>query len=278
MARSENREFVARSSTGSTFASVDGLRSVSQTFGGAIVNSISTRTVRDLAVEIPGATRVFETLGIDYCCEGDRTLGDACNAAGLTVENVMTSLEQVNGSHAQFEEPNFLTATLAELIGHIVQKHHVFTKTELARLRALMDKVHDAHGQNHPEITELRDLFKALSDELGPHMMKEESALFPFTIQLEDAARNRSALPRPPFGTIANPVRMMMMEHEDAGALLRQMRSVTADYTIPPDACFSYQTLYQALDAFEKDLHQHIHLENNILFPRAVEMEAGVVS
>jgi regulator of cell morphogenesis and NO signaling len=242
------------------------------------VNSISTKTVRDLAVETPGATRVFENLGIDYCCGGDRTLDDACNAAGLTVENVMTSLEQVNGSHAQFEEPNFLTATLVELIDHIVEKHHVFTKTELARLHALMDKVHGAHGQNHPEIAELRDLFNALSDELGPHMMKEESVLFPYTIQMEDAARNQRALPRPPFGTVANPVRMMMMEHEDAGALLRQMRRVTADYTIPPDACISYQTLYQALDTFEKDLHQHIHLENNILFPRAVEMEGGVVT
>jgi len=240
------------------------------------MNSIATKTVRDLALEIPGATRVFEKLGIDYCCGGDRTLDNACNAAGLIVENVMTSLEQVNGSHAQLEEPNFLTATLVELIDHIVEKHHVFTKTELARLHALMDKVHGVHGQNHPEIAELRDLFKALSDELGPHMMKEESVLFPYTIQMEDAARNRRALPRPPFGTVANPVGMMMLEHEDAGALLRQMRRVTADYTIPPDACISYQTLYQALDAFEKDLHQHIHLENNILFPRAVEMEAGV--
>src|SRR5260370_27480904 len=102
------------------------------------MNSIATKTVRDLALEIPGATGVFENRGIQYCCGGDRTLDEACNAAGLTVENVMTSLEQVNGSHAQFEEPNFLTATLTELIDHIVERHHIFTKTELARLRALM--------------------------------------------------------------------------------------------------------------------------------------------
>jgi regulator of cell morphogenesis and NO signaling len=145
------------------------------------MNSISTKTVRDLAVEIPGATRVFENLGIYYCCDGDRTLDDACNAAGLTVENVMTSLEQVNGSHAQFEEPNFLTATLAELIDHIVEKHHVFTKTEIARLRALVNKVNGLHEQNHAELAELREPFEALSDELGTHMMKEESVLFPYT-------------------------------------------------------------------------------------------------
>ena len=242
------------------------------------MNFSTTKTVRDLAVEIPGATRVFENLGIDYCCGGDQTLDDACDIAGVTVEHVMDLLEQENGSHADFEEPNFLTATLAELIDHIVEKHHVFTKTEISRLRALIRKVHGAHGKNHPELTELRDLFNALSDELEPHMMKEERVLFPYTIQMEEAARNRHALTRPPFGTVANPVRMMMLEHEDAGALLYQMRKVTSNYTIPPDACISYQTLYQTLDAFEKALHQHIHLENNILFPRAVEMEAGITS
>jgi len=239
------------------------------------MNSIATKTVRDLAVEIPGATRVFENLGIDYCCGGDRTLDDACTIARVNVEQVINSLAQ-NGPHAQFEEPNFLTATLAELIDHIVEKHHVFTKTELARLRALIDKVHGAHGQNHPEIAELREFFKALSDELEPHMIKEERVLFPYTVQMEDAVRWQRTHPYPPFGTVANPVSMMMKEHEDAGALLRQMRRVTSDYAVPPDVCISYQTLYQALDAFERDLHQHIHLENNILFPRAVEMEAGV--
>jgi len=241
------------------------------------MNPKTTKTVRELAVEVPGATRVFEELGIDYCCGGDRTLADACDLAGITVQSVMISLEHVNGSHTQFEEPNFLTATLVELIDHIVEKHHVFTKTEIARLRALVNKVNGLHGQNHTELAELRELFEALSDELGPHMMKEESVLFPYAIQMEDAARNGRAMPGPSFVRVANPVRMMMMEHEDTGALLSQMRRVTSNYTIPPDACISYQTLYQALDAFEKDLHQHIHLENNILFPRAVEMEAGVI-
>jgi regulator of cell morphogenesis and NO signaling len=153
----------------------------------------------------------------------------------------------------------------------------VFTKTEIARLRKLIDKVYGVHGQNHPELAEIRGLFEALSAELEPHMMKEERVLFPYTIELEKAARNKQSLPSPPFGTVANPVRRMMLEHEDAGALTSQMRKVTSNYTIPPDACISYQTLYEALDVFEKDLHQRIHLENNILFPRAVELEAGVM-
>jgi len=240
------------------------------------MNSIATKTVRDLAVEIPGATRVFENLGIDYCCGGKRSLADACAAVGAALTDVEKSLEGANVPHAQFEEPNFLTATLAELVDHIVEKHHVFTKTEIARLRALMDKVCNVHGQNHPELSTIRSIFQSLSSELEPHMMKEERVLFPFIMGMEDAVHKSRPIQVPPFGTVANPVRMMMLEHDGAGELLRQMRETSSDYAVPADACISYQTLYQALDAFEKDLHQHIHLENNILFPRAVEMEAGV--
>jgi regulator of cell morphogenesis and NO signaling len=237
------------------------------------MNSIETKTVRDLAVEIPGATRVFEKAGIDYCCGGQRSLSDACANAGVTVADLMNSLESAKSSHAPGEEPNFLMATLAELIDHIVEKHHVFTKVEIQRLRALLDKVYGVHGANHPELTQLRSLFQALSSELEPHMPKEEAVLFPYVVRMETAARNQRPIYPPPFVTVANPVRMMMLEHESAGYLLEKMRQLTSDYAPPPDACMSYQTLYAALDAFEKDLHQHIHLENNILFPRAVEME-----
>lgn len=238
----------------------------------------STKTVRELAVEIPGATRIFERLNIDYCCGGNQTLDKACDTVGVAVEEVINLLETDAGAHSQAEEPNFLTASLAELIDHIVKKHHVFTRSEIARLRELTNKVYEAHGQNHPELDGLRQLFQALSDELEPHMAKEERVLFPYTIQLgSESARGTRSLQRPPFGTVANPVRMMMMEHDNAGLLLKQMRVLTSDYKVPTDACFSYQTLYHALEAFEGDLHQHIHLENNILFPRTVEMEALIL-
>jgi len=237
------------------------------------MNSIETKTVRDLVVEVPGATRVFEKAGIDYCCGGQRSLADACASAGVTVEEMMNSLELVKSSQAAAEESNFLSATLAELIDHIVAKHHVFTKTELQRLRALVDKVHSVHGENHPELTQLRSLFQNLSSELEPHMLKEEMVLFPYIVRLENATQNQQSVNTPPFVTVANPVRMMMLEHEAAGYLLEKIRNLTNDYTVPPDACISYKTLYEALDELEKDLHQHIHLENNILFPRAVEME-----
>jgi len=239
------------------------------------MNLTTSKTVRDLALESPGATRVLERFGIDYCCGGNRLFSDACEAAGVSVDHVLASMEQEHGSHQQFEEPNFLTATLAELVDHIVDKHHVFTRTEIGRLRLLIEKVDNAHAQNHPELARLRSLFEKLSAELEPHMMKEERVLFPYVVQMEDAMRRERTHPYPPFGTVANPVRMMMLEHDAAGELLKEMREVAGNYAIPPDACISYQTLYQALDAFEKDLHQHIHLENNILFPRAVEMEGA---
>ena len=240
------------------------------------MNLEPNRTVRELALAIPGATRLFEKVGIDYCCGGQQLLADACAKAGVTVEDMMSSLESANTSHAPGEEPNFLTATLAELIDHIVDTHHVFTKAEIGRLRALLSKVCDVHGQNHPELARLRGFFDMLSSELEPHMMKEERILFPFVVGMEVAVRNDRPVWPPPFGTVANPVRMMMMEHDNAGELLKEMRQLTSNYTAPPDACISFQTLYQALDALEKDLHQHIHLENNILFPRAVEMEAAI--
>ena len=239
------------------------------------MNLEPNRTVRELAVEIPGATRLFEKVGIDYCCGGQRSLADACSKAGVPVKEIISSLKSAVASHLPCEEPNFLTATLSELIGHIHDKHHVFTKTELTRLEDLINKVCIAHGLNHPELIQLKVLFETLCAELGAHMRKEEVVLFPFVIGMEDAVRNSRPFVTPPFVTVANPVRRMMIEHDHAGDLLRKMRQLTFDYTTPSNACLSYKTLFEALDGLEKDLHQHIHLENNILFPRAVELESS---
>src|SRR5262249_29382657 len=185
------------------------------------------KTVRDLAVEIPGATRVFEKAGIDYCCGGHRSLADACASAGVTVVDMLNSLEFAKSSPALAEDSKFLNATLAELIEHIVAKHHVFTKMELQRLRALVDKVHSVHGENHPELTQLRSLFQNLSSELEPHMLKEEMVLFPYIVRLETASQHQQSVSPPPFVTVANPVRMMMLEHEAAGDLFEKVRKRT---------------------------------------------------
>ena len=233
----------------------------------------TTKTVKEYAVEIPAATRIFEKLGIDYCCGGGKSLADACAKAGIALEEVIGSLQTNARSDETFADAEWQTSSLAELIGHIVEKHHVFTREELGRLDALLAKVCGVHGQNHPELFHIQDQFGKLRGELEPHMLKEERVLFHYIVQMEKAALTNQPLPQPPFGTVRNPVRMMMAEHDTAGSILERMREASADYVVPPDVCISYKTLYSALKALEVDLHQHIHLENNILFPRAAELE-----
>lgn len=236
----------------------------------------STMTVREAALELPQATKVFEGLKIDYCCGGEKTLAEACAKAGLEADNVMQLLEEAGKTEAQkAATPSLQNASLTELITHILDKHHVYTKSEMTRLEELVGKVIGAHGQNHPELQRVGSLFRQLCEDLKPHMFKEEQILFPYIQEMESSLVQNRPAPFAPFGTVNNPIRMMMMEHDTAGDLLRELRSVSADYAVPPDGCMSYQSLYQGLEAFEKDLHQHIHLENNILFPRAVAMEEG---
>lgn len=231
-----------------------------------------TNTVRDLAVGIPGATRIFEQMGIDYCCGGGRTLADACRRSHISIAQVVNELESAN----QLKDDNsraWQSESLTALSAHIVDTHHLFTKQELARLEKLLDKVCSRHGANHPELSSLREVFLHLKQDLIPHMLREEQVLFPYIARMEEAVRNGQEIPPPFFGTVQNPVRMMTMEHDTAGDLLHELRQISNGYTPPQDACISYQTLYQALAEFEADLHQHIHLENNFLFPRAIEIE-----
>lgn len=235
------------------------------------------KTVRELAVETPNATRVFEKLKIDYCCGGGRSLADACAVAGVGVGEVTRLLEQA-GSVACDAPAGLQSGTLAELIDHILDKHHTFTRDEMERITALAEKVATKKSETHPELLRVRALFQQLCDDLRPHMFKEEMILFPYVKQMEQAANEGRPAPYAPFGTVGNPVRMMMLEHDTAGDILRELRAVTSDYAAPEDACISYQTLYRALEEFEQDLHQHIHLENNLLFPRAVKLEQAAQS
>lgn len=234
----------------------------------------SATTVREVAVKIPESTRLFETLKIDYCCGGNRPLTEACESAGVEVNNVMAMLAILsNADKAGKNVIEFQNLSLTELITHILDTHHVFTKSEMERIGALVEKVTNAHGVNHPELFKVGELFQRLCADLQPHMFKEERVLFPYIAALEQATSSDQQRPFAPFGTVNNPIRMMTTEHETAGSILHELRAVTSDYRVPPDACMSYQTLYQALPDFEKDLYQHIHLENNILFPKAVELE-----
>jgi regulator of cell morphogenesis and NO signaling len=236
----------------------------------------TSKTVRELAVEMPESTRVFEKLGIDYCCGGGKSLEEACAASNISVDEVLVRLELAEQSaQANTTDRNWFSEPLADLVDHIKNTHHRYTREELARLTPLLEKVCSVHGKNHPELLPIRAAFRGLAQELTTHMMKEEMVLFPFIVRMEEAVIEGEPVLPPPFGTVQNPVSMMMHEHDAAGDALKAMRQASAGYTAPADACISFQTLYRALADFETDLHQHIHLENNILFPRAIKMEMG---
>jgi len=187
-------------------------------------------------------------------------------------------MEEVEADAANApEERDWSKASLAELIGHIVSKHHAYLNNELPVIEQRMAKVLGKHGANHSDfLPQLAELFAALKAELEIHLRKEELILFPAIEELEAAAEEgRRAMPVP-FGTVKNPIRMMEHEHDGAGAALRSARELTRGYAPPEDACPTFRALYHEMEALERDLHAHIHLENNILFPRASELEAKV--
>lgn len=219
-------------------------------------------TIAELAVAMPEAIPVLERLGIDYCCNGSRPIQHACAAAGISSDELLQMIAKVEKSATP--QRIWDAEPLPDLIRHILDTHHVYTREALPRLQTLAAKVRTAHAANHPELFVVERLAAELTSDLIPHMLKEEQVLFPFVL---------APTPRPFFGTVRNPIRMMQLEHETAGEKLREMRELTMDYTIPDDACASYRALYDGLLELEADLHQHIHLENNILFPRALKIE-----
>jgi regulator of cell morphogenesis and NO signaling len=230
--------------------------------------------VKEIAVANPGAKRVLEDAGVDYCCGGERPLHDACMSAGVSAEEILKRLQE-NRKQAGPDETNWTTAPLCELTQHIVMTHHKYVREQIPRMRALLDKVKSRHGQNHPELADIEVRFFDLGQEMYGHMQKEEQILFPYIDGLERATMDKRR-PEPPFfGTVRNPIHMMMQEHDSAGVLLAEMRKLSGGYQAPKEACESYRELYRSLEKFEADMHTHVHLENNILFPRAAEMEAA---
>lgn len=232
----------------------------------------TTMTLGDLVVADPRRSRVLERLDLDYCCHGQRTLADAAREAGLDVDEVSDALDLPGATAprpaSQDSHPN---ATLAH---DIVDTHHAYLWTEMPRLAALVDKVHSVHGDRHPELTRVRDAYLEAVADLEPHMTREERVLFPAISRLEKAQAPVDF----PFGTLANPIRQMLAEHDLVGALFAEMRTLTGGYAVPEGACASYRAMLAGLEAMELDLHEHVHKENNILFPAVLELERAVVA
>ncbi len=231
------------------------------------------KTVREIALENPASIRVFESLGIDYCCGGNKSLSDACARAGVTSDRVFELLEQAKLDSQVRTGEEWQNQPLRELIAHIVKNHHAYVRQETPRIAGLLAKVVAKHGSAHPALAEIDQLFSAIGQDLATHLVKEEQVLFPYIEQMENALQTGGPAPVSCFGTVKRPVSMMIAEHDDAGAILWRIRQLSDDFTAPSGACPSFLALYTGLEEFERDLHRHVHLENNILFPRAVEME-----
>jgi len=234
------------------------------------MNTFTEKTIREIALENPATIRVFERFGIDYCCGGRKSLEQACTELQLSAEQVREKLNEI--ANTTSDERDWQSAPLAKIIQHIVRKHHNYCRQEVPRLKALALKVKSRHGDTHPELTEIAGIVERLGNDLLMHMLKEEQVLFPYIAAVEHAHAAGEEGPRPFFGHVTNPVSAMMDDHDEAGEMLRQLRKLSGDYTPPMGACPSYQGLFAGLEDFEKDMHQHVHLENNILFPRAIAM------
>lgn len=229
------------------------------------------QTVGQLVVERPGRARLFEKLGVDYCCGGKRPLGEVCTEKGLNQEEVARALAESDAIPDDANGVNWNAMPLDELVDHIIATHHAYLKMELPRLSFLTNKVADAHGRRHPEMLQVRDIFEGFQAELESHMVKEEAILFPMCKLLETA----TVAPRFHCGdSIQHPIQVMEREHQDAGDDLAEMRALTHDFTPPADACNTFRVLLDSLAELEDDMHWHVHKENNILFPRAAAVEA----
>jgi regulator of cell morphogenesis and NO signaling len=234
----------------------------------------TSNTVREIAHQLPSSIRVFEDLGIDYCCGGNKSIAQACHSAGVAVELLLGRLGELSDTVPDADFASWHEAPLSELTRHIVEAHHAKVRKEIPRLNALLEKVNSRHGNVHPELTPMKLVFAFVGEDMLNHMQKEEQVLFPYINRLE-CASNEGTLPGPtPFGSVTRPVECMMRDHEKAGKEMQQIRNLSNAYTLPDGACLSYRALYDGLRDFEQDLHRHVYLENNILFPRAIELES----
>lgn len=230
-------------------------------------------TIAELAAAHPATIRIFQRHGIDFCCGGKRALAEVCEESRLSFDEIKRLLEGAVAS-PQAEGPGWHTAPLPEVVDHILERYHRPLDEELPRLDQLMRKVAHVHGERHPELLEVARTFTALCDDLGPHMMKEERILFPYILKMSALANVGTPLPGSPFGSIESPISVMEREHESVGTLLADLRRLTSGYVAPDDACNSFRGLLHGLAELERDTHQHIHIENNVLFPRAKALEA----
>jgi regulator of cell morphogenesis and NO signaling len=223
-------------------------------------------TLGAIVTRHPSLARELEHRKLDYCCGGAITLGQACRDAGLDAAAVAAEL---TASISDDGPAPWSHLEVDDLVAHLMETHHRYLWDELPRLHALLDKVVDVHGDRHPDLHDVARCFKAIRADIEPHLVKEERVLFPAIGQLASSPTT----PTFGFGTIGNPISVMLRDHDELGALLVELRTSTNDYTVPDDGCASYRALFEGLEQLEADTHLHVHKENNVLFPRVVLLE-----
>ena len=234
------------------------------------------QTVADIVATEIQTAHVFKKYGIDFCCNGGITLERACTKNGIDFEQLKSELE--HACYFRSAKPDYQQWSPGFLCDYIVNTHHHFVKQSIELLNAYSEKVFKVHAQNHQPLGEIKELYQALAAELLMHMQKEEMILFPYIKELELTIHQKQPMHAPTFGTIENPLRMMHAEHESAGSMLKQIELLTNHYQAPDWACNTFKAFYDKLAAFQDDLHIHIHLENNVLFPQALAMEKSLPS
>ncbi len=215
---------------------------------------------------------VFSKYGIDFCCRGNRTLDEVCQKNQIDPEELISALERID-SNSSGDRIDFQSWELDLLADYIEKKHHRYVRQRIPQIKPYLDKIVKVHGRVHPELLEIANEFDASIIELNAHMQKEELNLFPHIRNMVEAQTKPGSMKVPMFGTVRNPIQVMMEEHDQEGVRFRKIRKLSNDYTPPADACQTYRVTFAMLEEFEQDLHQHIHLENNILFPQSAELE-----
>ncbi len=233
---------------------------------------LATATIGEIVATDFRAAAVFEQFGIDFCCGGRRPLDQACRTANADPSDVVQALEALPA--VTDAETDVTKWPLGRLIDHIVSTHHAYVRSSMPTITRYLAKLVEVHGARHPELARVSTYFDHVSADLGQHMLKEEQVLFPYVRDLSMTAAGGRHVSSP-FGTVENPIRMMEREHLEVADELRIIRELTSGYAAPEDGCTTYQVCMEELARFERDLHRHVHLENNVLFPKAIELESG---
>ena len=231
---------------------------------------VATRTVGDLVADDFRAAAVFEEFGIDFCCGGRRTLDEACRAVAADPRTVVHALTALPREIDTVEDP--ARWPIPQLIDYIVTTHHAYLRSAMPAIARHLSKLREVHGARHPELAQVAAYFEQIVADLSQHMLKEEQVLFPYVRDLAEAG-DSCGRTQSPFGTVANPIRMMEREHREVSDALTLIRELTSGYAAPSDGCTTYAVTMEELQQFERDLHRHVHLENNVLFPAALRIE-----